>query len=214
MAKPIEVRLVGDGFALTDLLGPLLLALAAVGAAYLAAATAKKNHREQLENDRALRDREHIRNVLDEVAERSQASSWEIRDWDAEIEDQEKARSAISTTDEKEARGQLREIKIAVLDQAIALSEKRTAMLFDTIRLALRLGTNHEIVAAHDHWSDELDHLIDARSVVAERNRSAEEIEEDTTLEAAVRDASSSFLTACTKWFTRPAGSTAPPFGP
>lgn len=199
---PLEVKLVSEGFSITDLIGPFLLALAAIGAAYLAAATAKANHRRQLDSDRELRDREHIRDVLDTVAERSQATSWAIRDWRHKLAKSEKARDVLQLSGEIDVERRLKEISGAVLDEALELNQQGQEMVFDTIRLTLRLGVDHEIVACHDRWSDELIALSDAREVVADRNRSAEEITEDRELEKRVSKASTNFLAACTRWFT------------
>ncbi len=67
--QPLEVHQVGGTSFLESLIGPLLIAVAAVAAASLAAWVARKNHGEQLENDRAMRDLEHARRSIGAAVE-------------------------------------------------------------------------------------------------------------------------------------------------
>ncbi len=71
---PLEVHQVGGSSFLESLIGPLLIAVAAVLAASLAAWVARKNHSEQLENDRAMRDLEHARRSIGAAVETIQES--------------------------------------------------------------------------------------------------------------------------------------------
>jgi len=66
--KPIAVEVVGER-GLHDLLGPALLAIAAILAAGLAAYVAVRNHRAQLAHNRTERDREHARESIRAAAE-------------------------------------------------------------------------------------------------------------------------------------------------
>lgn len=67
--QPFDVHQVGGPSFLESLIGPLLIAAAAVLAASLAAWVARKNHSEQLESDRAMRDLEHARRSIGSAVE-------------------------------------------------------------------------------------------------------------------------------------------------
>jgi hypothetical protein len=69
LAQPLEVEEVGTSF-LEGLAGPALIAVAAIIAAFLAAWVARRNHAEQLANDRALRDLDHARQSIGAAVER------------------------------------------------------------------------------------------------------------------------------------------------
>jgi hypothetical protein len=64
LPQPLEVEEVGRSF-FSGLAGPALVAAAAIIAAFLAAWVARRNHAEQLANDRRLRDLDHARRSLD-----------------------------------------------------------------------------------------------------------------------------------------------------
>src|SRR5690242_10801823 len=70
--EPVEIEIVGgDGFIpiLLTLLGPILVALAAVVAAFVAARTANRRQQRQLSHDLVVRSMEHIRDAIDTAVE-------------------------------------------------------------------------------------------------------------------------------------------------
>jgi hypothetical protein len=69
ISQPLEVHQVGGASFLESLIGPLLIAAAAVLAASLAAWVARKNHSEQLANDRAMRNLDHARRSIGAAVE-------------------------------------------------------------------------------------------------------------------------------------------------
>jgi hypothetical protein len=64
LPQPLEVEEAGRSF-FSGLAGPTVVAAAAIIAAFLAAWVARRNHAEQLANDRRLRDLDHARRSLD-----------------------------------------------------------------------------------------------------------------------------------------------------
>jgi len=69
LPQPLEVQEVGgDGF-LEGIAGPALIAVAAIVAAFVAAWVARRNHEEQLGNDRSLRDLDHARQSINSAVE-------------------------------------------------------------------------------------------------------------------------------------------------
>jgi hypothetical protein len=68
LPQPLRIEQVGDTV-LEGLLGPALIALAAISAAFVAAWVARRNHEQQLRHDRELRDLDHARQSINSAVE-------------------------------------------------------------------------------------------------------------------------------------------------
>ncbi len=68
LPQPLEVEQVG-GSVFEGLIGPIIIALAAIFAASLAAWIARRNHGQQLRHDREMRDLSHARASLSSAVE-------------------------------------------------------------------------------------------------------------------------------------------------
>ncbi|MBS1892284.1 MAG: hypothetical protein JST59_13390 [Actinobacteria bacterium] len=93
---PIEVHTAGGKELWQELIGPVLLALTAIIAAWIAARTANHRQQEQLANDRHLqadqlaydreqRNRQHVRDTVDEAVRGVDAALRAMFDYEAKI---------------------------------------------------------------------------------------------------------------------------------
>jgi hypothetical protein len=103
LPQPLEIQEVGGNGFLEGIAGPALIAVAAIIAAFVAAWVARRNHEEQLGNDRSLRDLDHARqsinSAVETVAEAVDAcSGFAVAAW-AASEACERAEEAQSETD-------------------------------------------------------------------------------------------------------------------
>jgi hypothetical protein len=100
---PLQVEQVGGPSFIEEVIGPALLAVAAIFAAGLAAWVARKNHSSQLAHDRQLRDTEHARRsisaAVDHITEAlDAAASYATAVWSAS-EAGERSRAATDAVD-------------------------------------------------------------------------------------------------------------------
>ena len=181
-------------------------------AATLAAYTAKGNHREQLQHDRAMREDEHTRELLDTIVERAQELFWAVRRWDNELVEMEAKRvslqarlaSGLSEEATNSLQVERQDNEEAITQSVSNANQHAIEMNLDTIRLILRLGDDHAIVGAHEELKDAVEAAVDMREIAKTRNRTkeklvaAEESSEDGKEKLGV------FLAACRDWFIDP----------
>ena len=228
MPQPLEVELVGEGCEwLLSLIGPLAIALGALGAAMLSIRFANRRHQEQLEVDRELhkerlahdrelagmqlehdrraRYREHVQQTLDSVIERTQElcrSSYLHMDAVEEVEQERSEMEAElpgDIADNKQAMRRWLELQIQLLEEGSNIHRRLAEARGDSLRLRVRLG-EHEIVARHEEVVDAVDALVEAQHMADERNRTPAEKAEGKKLDQEVTEKETRFLKTCASW--------------
>ncbi len=191
--QPFKVELIGSEWweVLIPLVGPFVIALGALGGAWLTVRTADKRHKKQLEHDqelqqqrlehdrqlralelehdRTLRYREHVYRVLDDVIERTQGLVNSINQWDHQFTTAEADRSeferregeAETQADEESARKSRLDRDLNLLYERADLYSSISEGWGDNIRLRLRLG-QHDVVALHEQLLEALESRVDA----------------------------------------------------
>jgi hypothetical protein len=191
--QPFEVELVDQEWwgVLIPLVGPFVIALGALGGAWLTIRTADKRHREQLEHDqqlqqqrlehdrqlrsaelehdRTLRYREQVYRVLDDVIERTQDLVTTFNRWDDKIIHAEADRSEFERRErETESQASREAARKSRLDSDVDLLYERAELYrslasgwADNIRLRLRLGS-HQVVVSHHELLEALEARLEA----------------------------------------------------
>lgn len=134
-----EVELVSDQSWWSENASSVLLAVAAIGAAFLAAWVANRNHKRQLAHDRDLQNQDHIREVIDAASLSATDAHAALGDYVFSEGGTEEWRSDLFN----DAQGKINAIKNL------------------TYRLKIRLGEDSEIAKKHDAICDELQNLLD-----------------------------------------------------
>jgi hypothetical protein len=208
----LEVEISEDGDPLWSLLGPALIAAAAVIAATVAARTANSRQREQLAHDRALRAREHIRDTVDAAADRAIAALEAFTDFEVEIDENERIRSEQSellasehaSLEEKvAARKRLR----GLVEESAAAGETASARAAEVIatqaRLRLRLGVSDPIVICSKVMAEKFVDLEVKLGAGLDQNRSDEEIASAKEADKVATRAFRQFMSTCEAWFMK-----------
>jgi hypothetical protein len=208
LPQPLEVKEVGEGW-LAHLAGPALLAVAAIFAAAIAAYVASRNHTEQLDHDRELRDREHIRDTIDAAFEAAHDLIRKVTVWENQIKFGEDKRTAYeemaeNATEEEaktNAEEKLEEINRGLTKEGLDIMETEIATTVFLMRLRLRLGKDHRIVTEHDAFRKAIKAQRKCLERGEMRNRTTAEIDEAKRLDSASTQAAEVFLAACEEWF-------------
>jgi hypothetical protein len=206
LREPVEVQVIGGNSHALDIfltvIGPLLIAGAAVFAARLAAKTANRRQQEQLEHDLEVRREEDVRDVLDDAVANVYEVSKAIAEAEAHIEELESQRDAAEGNTGSQSERELVKARFSnhrrATDEAV---DKAYGVLVEVvpkgIRVALRLGDKHQISEAHSAFVPASKEKLDILAKGTQRNRTREEKERteaaNQTGAAAYRD----FLNAC-----------------
>lgn len=150
--------------------GSLLVALAAIVAASLAAYTANRRHGEQLAHDREMRNRDHTRDTLDAAVKGVSTAIDSTSNFAAAVETvgprlPDLHRETDPNLNDKVPADKvehLAEIKEELSLARNAAHDARTAMHANQLRLEIRLGENHPIVASHNQLRTNLSAWWDA----------------------------------------------------
>lgn len=209
LREPVEVKLVGQDW-IIGLVGPTLLAIAAIVAASLAAYVASRNHREQLDHDRALRERDHTRNVLDAAIEDVMATVERLSALSVATEAMEKKRDKYDATlqdddadpDSKaDARSGLTEISKTLSARSKETATKILEMHVGNGRLKLRFGVLGDIPVAHDELGDACRKYLKTLSLAASKNRTEEQEKETGEADTECTEAFATLMVLCEEWF-------------
>jgi hypothetical protein len=191
-----KIELVGGETWLAHNSGPLVLALAA----FLAAYVALRNHRQQLENDRHLRNKEHMQDAVDSALESINSALDKLGDLGSCVgtRDEEKREWEEAEAPTERYRKWRQEVSDAVRQSSDGL----LSMRFDQARLELRFSNRHPIVARHQEVRTALDTWYDrlVEGVQKEFDGTLDDILEsleDTNSGQAI----DAFKAACRKWF-------------
>jgi hypothetical protein len=207
LAQIQKVELVGGGDWLSQNLGSILLAIAAVSAAFLAAWVAKRNVEKELTNDRLLRNRDHIRDTIDGAS--SVAGDARIA-----VDDFLETAQALETARDKHAaeeaggpsimrRGSFRVREHEeTLDRQLAPTREHLARMREMgHRLELRLDEHHLIVTSYKALRAKLREEFGQAQPVQRTNREQAVRGSDQVRLDAVDSAFGAFRKACYAWF-------------
>jgi hypothetical protein len=225
MLAVVEVNLVGGDPWWHQVIGPALIAVTAIVAAAIAAQTANRRQatqlkenrvlqtellKDQLSHDRAQRNREHIRDTIDDAVQDIDALVRIMAEYQAEIitydgNRDRLRREAEDETKHPETRSLRREHLRKRQDELVARSgrvfDALINLISDRARLSLRLGNDHLILKsqllvtlAFQKRHDFLRPL--AQKALTDEDRQQIKNQADTA-EEAVKE----FLDACRGWF-------------
>lgn len=128
-----RVELVSNGSWLSENIGSIVIAVAAITAAFLAAFVADRNHKRQLAHDRFLHNRDDTRAVMDAAVEAMSDASEAFTDY-VYMGDSETERFELHNT----------------------AQEKINGVKYMTDRLRFRMGEQHGITEKHREVATEL----------------------------------------------------------
>lgn len=211
--EPVEVQLVGDnGYGLdvvVAIIGPLLIALAAVVAAFVAAHTANRRQRAQLDHDLEVRHREYVRDVLDSSVELARRSMERVAAFKQSVEMLEGKRFALtaavedpegSPSDQESARAALGGLLESYARSSSEAGRAIVEMSAAHFRLGLALGLRHDVAAAFETLGDKADELVDSLSPGLSENRSEQARVDSSALDDEVGTAFGVFMARCEEW--------------
>jgi hypothetical protein len=207
LAHTHQVELVNNESWWSQNSGSIFLAVAAILAAGLAAYVATRNHRQELQHDRKMRNREATREVIDDSLERigealMLTATLGSEVWALEQErrpltepglEDEQQRAAATASVEEAAK-----LVMGVIEPAF---DAANMMDTDRMRLAIRLGDGHPVVAHHRKTREALNQWHDAIVVGTKRNRSDDEAMDAQARLEEFGQAKSQLDAACRDWF-------------
>jgi hypothetical protein len=226
---PLQVALLGIHIDLSgnhDLIGPGMIAITAILAAIIAARTANRRQAAQLQHDRELqselqserlaydreqRDRQHIRDTIDEALRGVDAAIRTLAEYEAKIvvgDDQRSERRRALNGEDKASPMQLTEA-VKKLQEETADIHTSSQATYDAaidltsmnLRLGVRLGKDHPIVKSHQAFRD----VYSTRSESLRPLPNRPLTDDDQTQIRSAVDSTNAILTAffseCRKWF-------------
>lgn len=186
--------------------GSIFIAIAAIVAAGLAAYVAIRNHHQQLDHDRNMRNREATRTIIDIAVEEIGEAILRTAKFRAQMSAAERAREQLadlSPDDEQKleaARAEVQEAEKDLLGAVDPAFNAANAMDINTMRLAIRLGDDHPITSHHRQTRDALDKWHDAITRGLEENRNEAEIDQTQQRLTDFGRARTKFDAACRTW--------------
>jgi hypothetical protein len=178
------------------------VALAAIGAASLAALVAILNRRAELKHDREMRNRDHIREVVDASYVEVELAIKTISKLFGVVRGTEAWRDNL----DPEAEAGLTDDHLQEIDQELREADDRThAALLDLVattgRLAMRLGAKHAIPKKHREVRQAIDVLYSRAPSSLGENRAQDEREADLSAQEKAASTHAEFREACFDWF-------------
>ena len=217
----LNVHLTGSKPLWQELVGPVLLAATAIAAAWIAARTANHRQQEQLDHDRKLqkeqlaydreqRNREHVRDAIDEAVKGADEATRAMAEFSTPVKLGEEQRQINRATaaayhgpDGPDSPGskvvkelkELSELSTAVHDASLELASH-------SLRLSIRLGAEHPVVMTHNAFRvafrqrHNILHKVALGSITDDERGELDETDEfaSSTLEG--------FFAACRVWLT------------
>jgi hypothetical protein len=188
----LNVRLTGARPLWQELIGPALLALTAIAAAAIAARTANRRQgqqlrdnrelqtelqRQQLAYDREQRDRQHVRDTVDEAVRGMESAVRGIASYESAVKQQSAE---------------------LIKDRAGKAAEIVNDLIVQTFRIDIRLGQSHPITQTHSAFSDA---FSARRELVKSLEVQGEEVDQQLASNEVLASAAAAFLAACRDWF-------------
>jgi len=203
--KPVAIEVVGENW-WHDLIGPGLLAIAAILAAAMAAYVAIHNHRRQLEHDREERDREHARESIRTAAETIAETLDPLGAYELAVRDNDKAAKHAETLEDsgddeakeaatkarRKAAKRVRETRGKVGDLVIK-------MTVDSIGLRTSFGAKSPVFQRYRELSRAFNLRFQASAPTPEGRVQRETTEEGSEVKK-TRVALNAFQEACEEW--------------
>lgn len=203
--KPVAVEIVGESW-WHDLVGPALLAIAAILAASLAAYVAIHNHRRQLEHDREERDREHARESIRTIAETIAETLDPLGIYEIAVRADDKATKHMETLEDSGDERAKKEAAEQQLQRAEKVDEARDEvadllikMTADSIGLRASFGTESPVFQRYRELSRVFNARYKACAPTVEGRKQRELAEKDSEVKK-TRAALNAFQEACEKW--------------
>jgi hypothetical protein len=221
LALTVPVELVDGKELWQELIGPAIVAVTAVAAAVIAARTANHRQEAQLANDRELqadqlaydreqRNRQHVRDTVDESVRGVDSALRALLEYEGRIvlgDAQRTMRRKTVTTagvvsplarSAAQALGrEMAEIRTA----SDAVSVAAADLISENLRLSLRLGKDHEIVRAHLTIRDDYSDRHSTLQSLSERSLSAKDKARIASAANATAAIVSAFMDECRRWF-------------
>lgn len=203
--EPTTVEVVGESW-WQNLIGPALVAVAAILAAALAAYVAIRNHRRQLEHDWAERDREHARasiraaaRTIAEILEPLTAHELAVRADDKATKDMEALQDsgneqAKEQASEKQSQSGKRARETREIAEAFVIK-----MMVDSISLRISFGANSPVFKNYRELSLTFNRRFEACAPTDE-DRAKREAEEEGESADTTHVALVAFQEACENW--------------
>jgi hypothetical protein len=202
--KPIAIEMVGESW-WHGLLGPALLAVAAIVAAGLAAYVAIRNHRDQLAYDRAIRDREYGRESIRAATETIVETLDPLNTYELAIRANDKATKHAepvenSANEQAEASEQLKRRTKRVRMTRDNVGPLLIKMTADSISLRIALGADEPVVKRYRELSKAFNDRFRMCAPTDEGRAKREVAVRDGDPQAKAKAALEAFQTACEEW--------------
>jgi hypothetical protein len=212
LTEPVQVQTVGESWVLL-LAGPAMVALAAIGAAMVAARTANKRQREQLAHDLVVRREEHTRDAVDGALETVTETVGRVTELESGIRAAESVRPGLEDAARKVSGDDALHEKVLaelnnVEEKLRSLHREANARLVDMrvhgLRLRLRLESDR-IPSLYKRAADTLDRHREALAPGIERALSDREKDAIKAMDADGTSDVAAVMAACASWFQRDA---------
>ncbi len=217
----IPIHLTGGHSLLEDLIGPALLALTAILAAGIAARTANERQAAQLAHDRELqkvqlahdreqRNRQHVRDSVDDAVHSVDAALRLMFEYEALImvgDPQRTERRNVlddggaSSNAKADALRALKEETDEIHAQSQAVYDANIDLTSENLRLSLRLGKDHAIVKSQQALRDVYATRHDTLEPLYKRPLTDKDREEIHSASKSTEAIFYSFFEDCRKWF-------------
>ncbi|MGH3373134.1 MAG: hypothetical protein ACRDP6_00195 [Actinoallomurus sp.] len=216
----VEVHLVGGDPWWQELVGPVLLAATAIIAAWIAAKTANERQAAQLAHDRELqieqltydreqRNRQHVRDAVDDAVRSVDAALRLMFEYEALIligDDQRTERRRVLDDDalptvKAEALSALKDETDEIHAHSQAVYDANIDLTSQNLRLSLRLGKDHQIVKSQQALRDVYATRHGTLEPLYKRPLTDKDREEIHAASKSTEAIFNSFFQECRRWF-------------
>jgi hypothetical protein len=203
--KPVAIEVVGESW-WHNLIGPGLIAIAAIVAAAVAAYVAIHNHRLQLEHDREERDREHARESIRAASETVAETLDPLGTYELAVRDDDKATKHAETLEgsgDEEAKEAAEKAQLKAAEEVHEAREKVgdlvIKMTVDSIGLRTSFGSRSPVFQSYRDLSRAFNRRFRACAPTTEGRVQRETAEGDSEVKK-TRVALNAFQEACEEW--------------
>ena len=217
----VEVHLIGGDPWWQELVGPVLLAATAIIAAWIAAKTANQRQAAQLANDQELqkaqlaydreqRNRQHVRDAVDDAVRGVDAALRLMFEYEALIvvgDAQRTERRNVlgdeeaSSVVKREALETLKEETDEIHAKSQAVYDATIDLASENLRLSLRLGNDHRIVKGQQALRDAYSTRHEVLEPLRKRPLTDKDRQEIDAASESTLAAFHSFFEGCRRWF-------------
>lgn len=221
MLAVVNVHIVGGDPWWHQAVGPALIAAIAIAAAWIAARTANHRQQEQLNHDRELqkeqlaydreqRNRQHVRDAVDDSVRSVDAALRLMFEYEALIligDDQRTERRSVldggpaSPTVKAEALSALKEEMDEIHAKSQAVYDANIDLTSENLRLSLRLGKDHQIAKSQQALRDVYSTRHSTLEPMYKRPLTAKDREAIRSASKSTQAIFNSFYQDCRRWF-------------